>query len=84
MQSFKTSHLIKTEDLNHHDTLFAGRMAAWFVEACFIAAARTCGNPDAMVCLKIHGFKFSNPGHRGEIIEFETRVVLAGTTSLTI
>ena len=37
--TFTTYHLIKSEDLNHHRSLFAGRSAEWFVEAGFIAAA---------------------------------------------
>ena len=34
-----TSRLVKSEDLNHHGTLFAGRTAEWFVEAGFVSAA---------------------------------------------
>lgn len=37
MKEFKISHLIKSEDLNHHGTLFAGRTAEWLVELwCFV------------------------------------------------
>jgi hypothetical protein len=28
--------LVKSEDLNHHGTLFAGRTAEWFVESGFL------------------------------------------------
>jgi len=28
-----TMRLVKSEDLNHHGTLFAGRTAEWFVES---------------------------------------------------
>ena len=34
---YRTYHLVKSEDLNHHGTLYAGRNAEWFVEAGFIA-----------------------------------------------
>jgi acyl-CoA hydrolase len=44
--------LVKSEDLNHHGTLFAGRTAEWFVESGFIAAASLL-NPQNIVCLKI-------------------------------
>jgi acyl-CoA hydrolase len=50
-----TTRLVKSEDLNHHGTLFAGRTAEWFVESGFIAAARLI-NPQNIVCLKIHVF----------------------------
>lgn len=39
MKVFKISHLVKSEDLNHHGTLFAGRTAEWLVEAGFVTAA---------------------------------------------
>lgn len=77
------TRLIKSEDLNHHGTLFAGRMAEWFIEGAFIAAASLYGKPQNIVCLKMHGLKFREPVRRGDIITLETMVVYAGTTSLT-
>lgn len=74
-------HLVKTGDLNHHGTLFAGRTAEWFVEAGFIAAAGLA-QPENIVCLKIHGMKFSDPIPCGAILCLESRVVFAGKTSL--
>lgn len=72
---------IKAEDMNHHGTLYAGRTAEWFVESGFTAAAiLTC--PENIVCLKIHGMTFMRPVRAGEIIRIESRVVLAGRTSL--
>ena len=38
MPVYKTYHLVKGEDLNHHGRLYAGRNAEWFVESGFIAA----------------------------------------------
>ena len=32
MKNYYTTRLVKSEDLNHHGTLFAGRMSEWFVE----------------------------------------------------
>ena len=40
IQALSIYHLVKSEDLNHHRTLFAGRGAEWLVEAGFIAAAK--------------------------------------------
>ena len=39
----KLMHLVRSEDLNHHGTLFAGQMAKWLVEAGVITASRLCG-----------------------------------------
>jgi acyl-CoA hydrolase len=79
--SLITYHLVKSEDLNHHGTLFAGRNAEWFVEAGFIAAAALT-RPENIVCLKIHGMGFHRPVHRGEVIRFESKIVFAGRTRL--
>lgn len=84
MQEFVCTRLVKSEDLNHHGTLFAGRMAEWFVEGCFIAAATLQGNPENIVCVKLHGLKFSKPAKKGQIIKLTTKVVKVGTSSLTV
>lgn len=84
MKKTFVTRLIKSEDLNHHGTLFAGRMAEWFVEGSFISAACLYGNPENIVCLKMHGLKFAAPARKGEIITIETQVVYAGRTSFTV
>lgn len=84
MKRYTCTHLVKSEDLNHHGTLFAGRMAEWFVEASFIAAAGLHGNPADIVCIKIHGMKFPTPVGKGSLLFLYSKVVRAGTTSLTV
>ena len=56
-----THHLVKSEDLHHHATLFAGRSAEWFVESRFIAADALL-RPKSIVCLKIHGMTYNHLG----------------------
>jgi acyl-CoA hydrolase len=77
-----TMRLVKSEDLNHHGTLFAGRTAEWFVESGFIAAASLL-NPQNIVCLKIHGMFFTKPAKSGDVLKFSSKVVYTGRTSLT-
>jgi acyl-CoA hydrolase len=77
-----TMRLVKSEDLNHHGTLFAGRTAEWFVESGFISVASLL-NPQNIVCLKIHGMFFTKPAKSGDVLKFSSRVVYAGNTSLT-
>mgnify|MGYP000906051946 CR=1 FL=1 len=84
MREFKCSRLVKSEDLNHHGTLFAGRTAEWFVESSFIAAASLVGDPKNVVCINIHGLVFKSPVKRGEIITFSSKVVNLGKTSITV
>ena len=74
--------LVKSEDLNHHGTLFAGRTAEWFVESGFIAVASML-NPQNVVCLKIHGMFFTKPAVSGDVLKFSSKVVFAGNSSIT-
>ncbi len=81
MQTLTIHHLVKGEDLNHHHTLFAGRGAEWLVEAGFIAASNLLP-PEYVLCLKIHGMVFTRPVHPGEVVKYESRVVLTGRSRL--
>jgi acyl-CoA hydrolase len=76
-----THHFVKSEDLNHHGTLYAGRTAEWFVEAGLIATAAYIP-AENIVCLKIHGMSFTRPVRLGEIIQFTGKVVYTGKTRL--
>lgn len=84
MKRYRTSHLIKSEDLNHHGTLFAGRSAEWLVESAFIAAAATHGNPEDVLCINIHGFVFTQPVEKGDLLMMTSFVARAGKTSITV
>lgn len=75
--------LVKSEDLNHHGTFFAGRCSEWFVESGFICVARKLP-PINIVCLKVHGLAFLHPVRLGDILCFESRIVKAGKTSVTV
>lgn len=83
IKTFTTHHLVKQGDLNHHGTLYAGRSADWFVGSGLIAAAGLA-KPENIVCLKIHGMTFVKPAQRGDILRCESRVILAGKTSLMV
>ncbi len=76
-----TMRLIKSEDLNHHGTLFAGRTAEWFVESGFIASTSLL-DPKNVVCLKVHGMHFTSPANPGEVLKFDSKIVYTGRSSL--
>ena len=80
---FHLDRLVKSEDLNHHRTLYAGRCAEWFVEAGFIAVASVLP-ADHIVCLKIHGLTFTHPARSGDIVHFTSKIVEGGRTSLKV
>lgn len=76
-----THHLVKSEDLQHHGTLYAGRQAEWFVESGFIACAGLIP-AENIVCLKIHGMTFTRPVHVGEIATYRSKIVYTGKSRL--
>ncbi len=80
-KTYVTNRLVKNEDLNHHGTLYAGRSAEWFVEAGFIAAAGIT-RPEDIVRLKIHGMTFMRPVRPGEIVQLQSKIILAGRSTL--
>jgi acyl-CoA hydrolase len=79
--TYITQHLVKSEELNHHGTLYAGRTAEWFVESGFIAAA-SLTTPQNIVCLRIHGMTFTAPVKLGSLVRFESKVVDTGKTRI--
>jgi len=78
------SHLVKPEDLQHHGTLFAGRMSEWLVEACFVATSRFVGRPEDIVCAQVHGISFKKPANNGDIVEIKARIACVGAKSITV
>lgn len=81
METLTIHHLVKGEDLNHHHTLYAGRGAEWMVEAGFIAASNLLP-PQYVLCLKIHGMMFTRPVKPGEVVRFDSKIVLSGRSRL--
>ncbi len=65
LKTHSICRLVKSEDLNHHGTLFAGKTAMWFVEAGFIAAA-SLTHPENIVCINVHGMLFKKPVRSGK------------------
>ncbi|MBN1486799.1 MAG: acyl-CoA thioesterase [Anaerolineae bacterium] len=79
------SHLVKSVDLNHHGTLYAGRMAEWVVEVGFMTAraALEC-SPQNIVCVRLHGMDFRESVDGGETLVLEGRTAYVGRSSLTV
>ena len=80
-KTFTTHHLVKSQDVNHHGTLYAGRAADWFVEAGYISAA-SLTSPENTVCHEIHGMKFTRPVHGGEVVRIDAKVVYTGRSRM--
>lgn len=84
MKKYETLHLVKSEDLNHHGTLFAARATAWLVEAGFAVAACEHGNPDEIVLRGMKDMSFSKPVPKGTVLCYEGLVVQVGNTSMVV
>lgn len=80
-----TTRLVKSVDLNHHGTLFAGRMAEWLVEVGFLTARQALAcDPRHIVCVRLHGMDFTRSAENGSTVLMEGRVVYVGRSSITI
>ena len=84
MKEYTSYRLVRSEDLNHHGTLFAGRAAELFVESAFAAAAVEVGDPHHVVCLNIHGMEFRSSVGNGEVIFLRSQIVNLGRTSIVV
>ncbi|HTX71216.1 MAG TPA: hotdog domain-containing protein [Rectinemataceae bacterium] len=84
LKETRTTRLVKSQDLNHHGTLFAGRIAEWFTESCFLSAARYFGNAEDLVCVKLHGLTFKKPTMPGDTLEIVAVPARTGVKSITI
>ncbi len=85
LPTVESMHLVTSTDLNHHGTLYAGRMAEWVVEVGFLTsrAALRC-SPDHLVCLRIHEMDFRRRVEKGASLRLRGEVVYVGRTSITI
>lgn len=68
---------------NHRGTLFGGMALAWIDEETAITVARVLGNAD-IVTKAMAAIEFKSPGHVGDIIELDSKVVDVGETSVTV
>lgn len=84
LEEITLMHLVRSEDLNHHGTLFAGQMAKWLIEAGVIAACRLTGKPEDIVCAKLTDMNFRGSVQNGDTIEIKTKIALLGKSSITV
>lgn len=85
LPTITAAHLAKSIDLNHHGTLFAGRMAEWVVEVGFMTARAVLGcNPDALVCACLDRLNFSRSVPKGATVELTGCAAHVGRSSVTI
>ncbi|HVP10986.1 MAG TPA: acyl-CoA thioesterase [Phycisphaerae bacterium] len=82
--TISTTHLVKSEDLNHHRTLYAGRCAEWCVQMAYIAAESCFDVARPLVFMSIRSLSMRTPAQLGEIIQFTGRVDYVGESTIGI
>lgn len=84
MNRYKSIHMVRMEDLNHHENLYAGRGIEWMMESSFIAACLEYGEKHGILYKNTHSFNFVKSVEPGDIVSYESLVVRVGRTSLTM
>jgi len=81
MNTIMTHHLVRSEDLNHHNTLYAGRAADWFIEVGYMAVEQYLPSSN-VVCAKIEETTFFKSIYSGETVRIESGVIYAAGSRL--
>ena len=85
LPTITASRLVKSIDLNHHGTLFAGRMSEWVVEVGFITARAVLDcDPEELVCACLDRLNFSRSVPTGSTVVIDGCAAHVGRTSATI
>lgn len=78
-----TRHFVRPEAHNHHDTVYAGRLADWLTEAAMIGVTKALGRNDHVVLAALKEVQI-RPVTAGAILEFAYEIVHLGTTSMEV
>lgn len=84
MKRYRSSHMVRMENLNHHGNLYAGQGIEWMIETSFIVVCTEYGDPQGLLYKNTHKFDFYRSVAPGDIITYEGLIVRTGRTSLTL
>jgi len=79
-----TLHLVKGGDLNHHQTLYAGRCVEWCVEAAYVTAESCFANPQPLVFISIRNLSMRSPARVGDLLRYEGRIDYVGESTIGV
>lgn len=83
-QVMTTNHLVKSEDLNHHRTLYAGRCVEWCVQMAYVTAQSCFTEPRPLVFMSIRSLSMREPARLGEILQLTGRVDYVGESTIGV
>ena len=76
--------LVTGADLNHHQTLYAGRCVEWAVQSAYIGAESCFDEPQPLVFMSIRNFSMRSAAHVGEMLRLEAAVDYVGDSTIGI
>lgn len=76
--------LVRPEHLNHHGSLFGGRLLEWLDEQAYIAAIAHLDSRANLVTVGIDNVEFHHQVREGAVLRFRSTVVHVGRTSITV
>lgn len=79
-----TIHLVKSEDLNHHQTLYGGRCVEWCVQMAYITAESCFDEHQPVVFMSIRSLSMRAPGRLGDMVQFVGRVDYVGESTIGV
>lgn len=79
-----TTHLVKSEDLNHHQTLYGGRCVEWAVEMAYVTAQNCFDESKSLVFISIRGLSMRAPARLGDLVEYTGRVDYVGESTIGV
>ncbi len=75
---------VRPEHMNHHQTMYAGRISEWVTEAAMIGVTRLLERNDGVVLAAVKEIKISRPIPAGAVLELWYERGRVGTTSIEI
>ncbi len=78
------THLVKGEDLNHHQTLYGGRCVEWCVHMAYVAAQSCFEDSRPLVFMSIRSLLMRTPARLGDLVEFTACVDYLGETTIGV
>lgn len=79
-----TRQFVRPDAHNHHETVYAGRLAEWFTEAAMIGVTKIIGKNEHVVLAALKEIRLKKPMKAGMILEFLYETGHLGTTSIEI
>lgn len=79
-----TRQFVRPDAHNHHETVYAGRLAEWFTEAAMIGVTKIIGKNEHVVLAALKEICLKKPMKAGMILEFLYETGHLGTTSIEI